>query len=224
MANTKDKPEVWVVTTGFGPFGNVGVNPTDLIMRALQQPEALASFNSRLDQIRPGSKVFTCRTLEVSVKATAAALDAIRAQVAEELAKTSKAVKVLYVHFGVDEGAMGFLLESKAYNEADFVVDMRGHRAVHEPIVKDKSIEFCYTSNFALNDLARFARDTGYLCDVSMDAGRYLCNFIYFSSLLRCEGPNEDAMFIHVPPQTRMPMLKQVEFAQFIITQLVSRS
>lgn len=41
----------------------------------------------------------------------------------------------------------------------------------------------------------------GHDVELSKSAGRYLCNYIYFRSLLNCTSiPNWHALFVHLPP------------------------
>jgi pyrrolidone-carboxylate peptidase len=37
---------------------------------------------------------------------------------------------------------------------------------------------------------------------INTDPGRYLCNYVYFSSLneLKCDKKNVDCLFVHFPP------------------------
>ena len=190
-------------------------------MQALGKPDMQEALQAELLKLRPGSRVLLCRTLEVSVKATKAALEQVRRSVEEERARVSGDVHVLYLHFGVHEGATGFNLERKAFNEADFALDVQGYSADHEPINAKQGVEFHYTSNLPLEALALAASAAGYPCEVSNDAGRYLCNYVYFSSLMKCARKDEDALFVHVPPVRCIAIEKQLEFAKFLIKELV---
>ena len=109
------------------------------------------------------------------------------------------------------EGATGFNLERKAFNEADFAADVQGYSADHEPINAKQGVEFHYTSNLPLEALALAASAAGYPCEVSNDAGRYLCNYVYFSSLMKCARKDEDALFC---ARAARPMYRHGETAR----------
>ena len=40
----------------------------------------------------------------------------------------------------------------------------------------------------------------GYKCEVSNSAGKFLCNFIYYASLLEGQVRGIPSLFVHVPP------------------------
>lgn len=61
----------------------------------------------------------------------------------------------------------------------------------------------------------------------SGDAGRYVCNYLYFNSLRQVQAaytssPDLDwhALFVHMPPASVCPMPKQYSFAQDLIHEL----
>ena len=66
----------------------------------------------------------------------------------------------------------------------------------------------------------------GHKVSESTDAGRYLCNYLYFSSLRQvqaaCSSAKQDwhALFVHVPTSKACEMSEQVKFAQDLIEEL----
>jgi pyroglutamyl-peptidase len=53
----------------------------------------------------------------------------------------------------------------------------------------------------------------------STDPGRYICNYIYFQSLHKYAqtSTNTDVVFIHVPPETVIPLEAQIAFIDNVI-------
>jgi pyroglutamyl-peptidase len=49
------------------------------------------------------------------------------------------------------------------------------------------------------------ARTTGMRSRLSRDAGRYLCNYVYFRALEASRSGTPLALFIHIPPVARGP-------------------
>ena len=59
-----------------------------------------------------------------------------------------------------------------------------------------------------LDAAAEALRAHGLEVEVSLDAGQFLCNLIYFSCLLRCQREGSKswhALFVHVPPFSAYP-------------------
>ena len=54
----------------------------------------------------------------------------------------------------------------------------------------------------------------------SNDAGKYLCNYIYFRALRRFEGMNKSIGFLHVPPLEQMPLDTQLRTVREILEQV----
>eukprot|EP00808_Paulinella_micropora_P013545 g73463.t1 len=108
--------------------------------------------------------------------------------------------RTVWVHFGVDSGATGYKLECRAFNEADFrVPDQRGWQPKKEKI--DELAPKVYYTTLPLPEICAQLRDEGFPVDISYDAGRFVCNWIYFLSLEYTKiGQNGVALFVHVPP------------------------
>lgn len=56
----------------------------------------------------------------------------------------------------------------------------------------------------------------------SFDAGRFVCNYMYYQSLrLAASAPNLiHAIFIHVPPTTAMPLDRQKQVLREVLKEL----
>ena len=58
----------------------------------------------------------------------------------------------------------------------------------------------------------------GCFCKPSLDAGLFICNYCYYSSLWFGEGKkNCHSLFIHVPPHDVIPVSLQIQFVKSLI-------
>jgi pyrrolidone-carboxylate peptidase len=60
---------------------------------------------------------------------------------------------------------------------------------------------------------------------ISEDAGRFLCNYIYYKSLDYCKEKAEEqihSLFVHVPSHETIPVDQQIIFARTLITELLN--
>jgi len=184
-------PKVYI--TGFGPFGNIEDNPSDALRKALVNSDGIAVPLE-------GSE-----TLEVS-------------QVGVD--KYSKGNKVsendIVIHLGVASSSDRILLESRAVNNMAFPIpDVHG-RTPTGCILKDTD-EFLYTS-LPVAELACSMRDNGYKCDISYDAGKYLCNYLYFKSLARIKSRR--VLFVHVPTFETMGKEQQMKALKLMLDRI----
>ena len=109
----------------------------------------------------------------------------------------------LVIHLGVAITYDAITLERCAYNDASFrVPDQNAFQPSKAPIDEAELFGATRTSSI---DLAAVARKAG--VDVSDDAGRFVCNYLYFCSLAN----GVPCVFIHVPPLERLPLEAQVE-------------
>lgn len=154
--------------------------------------------------------------------------------------------KWLFVHLGVNYRGTGFQLEQCAYNNASFrVPDNEGYQPTDKEIVSTIQLESRCDTNLDVPML------TKYMCDVypdiettlSIDPGRFVCNYLYYSSLYQCqtitknqqqEQQRSDAvtssaghaqcLFVHVPPLEVASKEIQLEYVSTLITHLLIQS
>jgi len=205
-------PPVKVCLTGFGPFGQVRENPTSVVCAVLREyvehgkkPEGVDG--ELLDEFsRANVGLIGLDALEVSaVAATEASRDIL-----DSLRATDRgAVAAAVIHLGVAADSRKIRLECRGVNVADFrLPDVRGCRASGEPVV-DGAVPMLYTS-LRLPEIMGELRDCGVDCEISTDAGRYLCNYIYFSSLHGARPDGIPVLFVHVPPFEAVDRAAQV--------------
>jgi len=163
-------PKVYL--TGFGPFGDIAKNPSDEICKDLAE------------SLRISVPVERSGTIEVS-----------EAYVNKHVSQMNISENDIVIHFGVAESSDRIYLECRAINDKTFPIpDVQGNKPDGR-ILKEYD-EFVYTS-LPVPELACSIRDNGYLCDISYDAGTYLCNYLYFRSLLRLKSRR--VLFVHIP-------------------------
>jgi pyroglutamyl-peptidase len=193
-------PEPRFIITGFGPFGGVKENPTTVIVRKLrsflEQTNETAHLASLIDD---------CILLETSVQDVNRTCDRLQIDFINEGSKNGSPPRSrILLHLGVDEKSQSFKLESCAYNEATFrIPDQQGYHPRNASIFEDQKYKSCLRTSLNVEELAqimtkRFPQVT---TQVSTDPGRYVCNYIYCSSLVRFGKPDTGvcSLFLHVP-------------------------
>ncbi|CAM9484278.1 unnamed protein product [Ectocarpus sp. 4 AP-2014] len=108
-------------------------------------------------------------------------------------------VATVFVHCGVNGGSERFALETRGFNEATFrVPDEQGYRPSFVPVEQDNPFTgHCRVTTVPVADvLARLER-SGWgreYVEESKDAGRFVCNYVYYSSLGLCERSEKRAL------------------------------
>ena len=176
--------------TGFGAFGGVPTNPTVALIERLEREQPSIA----------GVEIASTEILEVSIDGVLTSLAAAPASTASDV----------WVHLGVDGGAAVVKLERCAYNDASFrIPDECGAQPWRETICASDRIDRCLECPL---DLAAAAAEVDHGGDdgdgdcasrrvaLSSDAGRFLCNYVYYLSQRRCLAGGGAALFVHVPP------------------------
>jgi pyroglutamyl-peptidase len=189
------RPKLFV--TGFGPFAGVEVNPTTLLIDQLREAQAAGKLPVCIERMD---------VLEVSVPAVTEYVESMKQHVDQ-----ASSGPVFYVHFGVNGGGQVVHLERFAYNCADFrVPDQRGLQPRASPIEPSKPLDCPLSSTLNLERIAfRMMQKGRPEVRLSVDPGRFLCNYVYYSSALQHSGR---ALFVHVPPSNCIapPMLYDI--------------
>lgn len=200
------------VVTGFSTFVGVPDNPTERLIEMLEQ---LGPGSALSDQ-----SILSTAVLEVAAQSAKEWLAQVYAS--PELAAAAAKGPVVMLHLGVDVRAAGFKLEQQAANDATFrVPDQRGWQPSRQLIDDSPG---CTLSTQLRTDLdlvqlaAQLAGQQRHNVAVSRDAGRFVCNYTYYLSLLHCctarqrHGAPLHALFVHVPPAAVVPLQQQFEF------------
>lgn len=165
-----------VLVTGFEPFGGASVNPSAEVVRRFanngKSPDASTA-------ILP--------------------VDAMRApRMITDLLLNHQ--PDLCVMLGQADGYAVLSVERVAINLCDFrMPDNAGVWRVDELIVEEGPA--AYFSNAPVRDVVRAIRAAGVPADLSLSAGAYLCNMVYYTALHVCATHrlSTRCVFIHLP-------------------------
>lgn len=168
-----------IVITGFGAFPGVPVNASGLLARKLGN---LAARRFR------GHRIVS-RELPVDWTEALAKLEALYVREQPKLA----------LHFGVSERAKGLVIETVARNATQPTLDHRGRLPASRTVLKDTPA-VCKATVPATEIVARL-KSLGIPATLSEDAGRYLCNALFYASLQHAAAtePASIAAFVHIP-------------------------
>jgi pyroglutamyl-peptidase len=131
---------------------------------------------------------------------------------------------IFQIHFGVNSGASRFALENQAVNEATFrCPDELGWKPQRVPIVpSDGSLSRTRETTLPVKELTKSLRKTGYDVMPSDDAGRFVCNYVYYHSLRFAEQQGIKSLFVHVPLFSTVDKEVQMHFAGSLLEALAS--
>eukprot|EP00850_Spirogloea_muscicola_P022176 SM000281S10744 [mRNA] locus=s281:58039:60161:+ [translate_table: standard] len=110
--------------------------------------------------------------------------------------------QTVWIHLGVNSGASKIAIEKKAFNEATFrCPDEMGWQPQNIPIVAaDGPLTFARQTKLPANWIVESLRLQGLDVVLSEDAGRFVCNYVYYQSLRFAEEVSGAAcIFVHVP-------------------------
>lgn len=165
-----------LLVTGFEPFGGASVNPSAEVVRRFanngRPPDASTA-------ILP--------------------VDAVQApRMITDLLLNHQ--PDLCVMLGQADGYAALSVERVAINLCDFrMPDNAGVRRVDEPIVEEGPA--AYFSTAPVRDVVQAIRAAGVPADLSLSAGAYLCNMVYYTALHVCVTHRlpTRCVFIHLP-------------------------
>lgn len=205
--------KLFLFLTGFTSFANVAENPTEGLIGSLSSPEFKSN---RLDE---DIEIVDARVMDVTVEAVG---QESKAYLAQALAKAREGDRVIIIHFGVAPHDH-YRLERTGHNEMTFSVpDNAGFQPANEPISDNLPVGEGLRSDLDLEALCAEVQQRGFpTTAVSDDAGRYLCNYTLFTSLLGTqEESNLSALFVHVPPLELSSAEETLDFATNLLNAL----
>ncbi len=166
---------VRVLVTGFGPFPGVSHNASASVVLRLAASPA-----------EPGLEIATAIIPVVWANARAAARQAV-----------ARFQPHAILHFGVSKQALGFEIEARAVNMSGLKEDHAGVVRPEKPLVRaGKPV---LMSTLPVRDLVEALANDGFAAAVSEDAGRYLCNALFYWSLCDAHADGRLVSFIHLP-------------------------
>jgi pyroglutamyl-peptidase len=241
------------IISGFGPFGSVKENPTTIIVTKLcsflkeQRQKQKQQCSDEKDSSRNTSNKYKwllemideCVLLETSANNVNETLSKFYTKLVNTTTTTTTTkTNIIFLHLGVDENSTTFKLEKCAYNEATFrIPDEKGYQPTKEKIFHDLELNDCITTKLDIEFLYRHMKKLypSMATKISIDPGRYVCNYVYCNSLQRFGSINDDdgnnnnnnnsdvccySLFLHVPPFTVISEEKQLEYVVSLLEAL----
>lgn len=135
------------------------------------------------------------------------------------------APRAVFVHFGVNAAVTRFELEIQGRNEATFSCpDEAGWSPVRCTIDEDPllPVEHVRQTRLPVHRIASELCDAGYDVGVSSDAGRFVCNYVYYNSLQMAERNGSLSLFVHVPPTASQPLSVQLDFFSALLSTIAA--
>ncbi|KAK1403310.1 pyrrolidone-carboxylate peptidase-like [Heracleum sosnowskyi] len=206
---------VTIHVTGFKKFQGVAQNPTETIA---------SNLKNYVDKrgLLPGVTLGSCTILETAGDGALAMLyKVMESDIAGE--NDSNNEQVVWLHLGVNSASIKFAIEQQAVNEATFrCPDELGWQPQQLPIVLadggiSRTRETCCSVE-AILDLLK----EGHSVTISKDAGRYVCNYVYYHSLRFAEQKGHKSLFVHVPLFSKIKEETQMEFVAALLEAIAS--
>ena len=171
-----------VLITGFGPFPGAPFNPSAALAKALARRRRPAFAG-----------------IERAVHVFATTYASVDRDLPKLFAQKPKPDVVLM--FGVAGRRHHLCVETRARNAVSLLFpDAGGHRPRHGVIKLRGPAALVGNAPFA-----RLAGAAGRQARLSRDAGRYLCNYVYWRALEHVRGTRPLVQFVHIPPVSAKP-------------------
>ncbi|XP_062210752.1 uncharacterized protein LOC133912161 isoform X1 [Phragmites australis] len=213
-------PAVTIHVTGFKKFHGVAENPTEKIVSNLK------SFMEKRGL--PKNLILgSCTVLEAAGEGALGTLyEVLESTIGDRANGSSVQGQVIWIHFGASSGLTRFALENQAVNEATFACpDELGWKPQRVPIVpSDGSISRTreVKTTLPVNEFTKTLRKIGYDVMPSDDAGRFICNYVYYHSLRFAEQHGIKSLFVHVPLFLTIDEEVQMHFVASLLEVLAS--
>uniref|UniRef100_A0A5B6ZU85 Putative pyroglutamyl-peptidase 1-like protein n=1 Tax=Davidia involucrata TaxID=16924 RepID=A0A5B6ZU85_DAVIN len=211
-------PAVTIHVTGFKKFHGVSENPTETIVSNLSE------FLKKKG-LPKGLILGSCSILETAGQGALVPLyQTLQSSVSKKDSESSNSGGVIWLHFGVNSGATRFAIEHQAVNEATFrCPDEMGWKPQKIPIIPaDGGISRTRQTSLPVEDITKALAKMGYEVMTSNDAGRFVCNYVYYHSLRFAEQNGIKSLFVHVPLFLTIDEETQMQFAASLLEVLAS--
>lgn len=206
---------VTIHVTGFKKFHGVAQNPTETAVSNLK-------YYVEKKGLPAGVTLGSCTVLETAGEGGLPTL----LKVIEEssASNSSNNGQVIWLHLGVNSGATKFAIERLAVNEATFrCADELGWQPQRVPIVpEDGGINQIRKTCCPTESILELLKKKGFDVTLSDDAGRFVCNYVYYHSLRFAEEKGHKCLFVHVPTFHRVHQEKQMEFVAALLEAIAS--
>lgn len=195
--------------TGFSKFHDVAVNPTELLMRELK-------FTLKAEPLPDNAVLASATVIETDARVASGVL--------RQLYEQPEKRRRIYVHCGVDVSIPRFQLEIQGRNEATFSCpDESGWMPCKMRIEPEKHLANTRTTDLPLGDLVGRLRRRGFDAELSRDAGKYVCNWVYYNSLKLAEQMEKSsAIFVHFPDLATVSLKDDITFLVSLIGEMAN--
>ncbi|KAJ1296996.1 hypothetical protein BS78_01G344700 [Paspalum vaginatum] len=218
MGSEGPSPVTTVHVTGFKKFHGVADNPTERIVRNLQP------FMDRRGMPK-GLVLGSCTVLEAAGQGALGPLHDLfdKAVFGREHGSPNQG-QVILLHFGANSGSHRFALENKAVNEATFrCPDELGWKPQRVPIMSSDGCIFnARQTTLPVKEITKSLQQMGYDVAPSDDAGRFVCNYVYYHSLRFAEKHGIKSLFVHFPLFLAIDEEVQMQFVASLLEVLAS--
>ncbi|GFY94620.1 peptidase C15, pyroglutamyl peptidase I-like protein [Actinidia rufa] len=211
-------PAITVHVTGFKKFHGVSENPTETIVSNLRD-------YTKKNGLPKGMILGSCSILDTAGQGAVKPLyQILQSSVGTKDSGASNSGGVIWVHFGVNSGATRFAIENQAVNEATFrCPDEMGWKPQKVPIVPgDGGISRIRKTTLPVEEITKVLAKMGYEVTTSDDAGRFVCNYVYYHSLHFAEQNGIKSVFVHVPLFSTIDKETQMQFVASLLDVLAS--
>ena len=164
-----------VLVSGFEPFGGAKLNPSELLVAELKRIEF--------------------ENLELSTVILPVEFD----RASEILLRTIREEKpAVVIAFGQAEGRTAINLEKVAINLDDArIPDNAGDRRENQVI--DEGGKDRYLSTLPIEAMVEAMKSGGYPAEISLSAGAFVCNHIFYALQKELQGSGIRSGFVHLP-------------------------
>ncbi|XP_059652236.1 uncharacterized protein LOC132299552 [Cornus florida] len=209
---------VTIHITGFKKFHGVSENPTEMIVRNLEE-------YMKKKGLPKGMILGSCNILETAGQGALVPLyQTLQSAVNKKDPISSSSDRIIWLHFGVNSAATSFAIEHQAVNEATFrCPDEMGWKPQKVPIIPaDGEISRTRETPLPAEAITKALAKMGYEVMTSKDAGRFVCNYVYYHSLRFAEQHGIKSLFVHVPLFLTINEATQMQFTASLLEVLAS--
>ncbi|KAM7481839.1 hypothetical protein LguiB_006422 [Lonicera macranthoides] len=209
---------VTIHVTGFKKFHGVSENPTETIVSNLKDYASKKGLPK-------GLILGSCNILDTAGQGALVPLyQTLQSAISSKDSESSNYGRVIWVHFGVNSGATRFAIEHQAVNEATFrCPDELGWKPQKIPIIPaDGGISRTRETSLPVEEITKALEKMGYDVMTSLDAGRFVCNYVYYHSLRFAEQKGIKSLFVHVPLFLAIDKETQMQFTLSLLEVIAS--
>ncbi|WP_332408209.1 pyroglutamyl-peptidase I [Vibrio metschnikovii] len=164
-----------VLLTGFEPFGEDSLNPSQALLNAKEQLHVT------------GVEVIGCVLPVVRYQAAEVAINAIKTHQPD-----------LVLMFGQASGRAAITPELVAINLDDYrIADNAGHQPIDEAIIADGPA--AYFTTLPVKAMVEDLQQAGIAAEVSYSAGTFVCNHLFYAVQHYLSQHDIPSGFIHIP-------------------------